>query len=134
MPTAFLTAAVLLAQPASPMAVTPSGLQFLDLVAGLGPQPAKGRRCVVHYTGWLWERGRKGLVFDTSQGGDPLEFKLGQGQVIKGWEEGIAGMKVGGKRRLLVPAALGYGDRGTPDGTIPPGATLCFEVELVAVR
>lgn len=116
------------------MAVTPSGLQFLDLVAGHGPQPTKGRTCEVHYTGWIWERGRKGLVFDTTQGGDPLAFKLGKGQVIPGWEEGIASMKVGGKRRLLVPPGLGYGDRGTPDGTIPPGATLCFEVELVAVR
>ncbi|HJW34092.1 MAG TPA: FKBP-type peptidyl-prolyl cis-trans isomerase [Holophagaceae bacterium] len=131
----LMTAVLLLSQAPPKLTTTPSGLQFVDLKEGTGAQPAKGRRCVVHYTGWLWERGRKGLVFDTSrEGGEPIEFKVGKGEVIKGWDEGISTMKVGGKRRLIVPPALSYGSQGTPDGTIPPNATLCFEVELLALK
>ncbi|MBI3131807.1 MAG: FKBP-type peptidyl-prolyl cis-trans isomerase [Acidobacteria bacterium] len=131
---ALLVAALLLSQPSADLTTTATGLRYTDLKVGTGATPAQGQRCVVHYTGWLWERGRKGLVFDTSQGGDPLEFRIGKGQVIPGWDEGIGTMKVGGRRRLLVPAALAYGSAGTPDGAIPPNATLCFEVELVGLR
>lgn len=132
---ALLVAALLLSQPSADLTATASGLRYSDLKVGTGATPAKGQRCVVHYTGWLWERGRKGPVFDTSrEGGEPFEFRIGKGQVIPGWDEGISTMKVGGKRRLLVPAPLAYGGNGTPDGVIPPNATLCFEVELLALR
>lgn len=127
-------AALLLSQAAAQLITTPSGLQYTELRVGTGTVPAKGQRCIVHYTGWLWERGRKGLVFDTTQGGEPIEFKVGKGAVIKGWDEGIGTLRVGGQRRLLLPPALAYGSKGTPDGAIPPNATLCFEVELVAVK
>ncbi len=133
-PTLPVAAILLMAQATAPWITAPSGLQYVDLKVGTGPQPTKGQRCVVHYTGWLWERGRKGLVFDTTQGGDPIDFKVGKGAVIKGWDEGIGTLRVGGKRRLLLPAALAYGSQGTPDGAIPPNATLCFEVELIAVK
>jgi len=115
------------------MTETPSGLQFEDTVAGTGASPAVGQKCVMHYTGWLWVTGAKGQKFDSSHDrGRPFEFPLGMGRVIKGWDEGVAGMKVGGKRTLLIPAQLGYGDRGA-GGIIPPGATLLFEVELLGV-
>ncbi len=131
----LLAATMLLSQSTSQLTTTPSGLQFVDLREGTGAQPVKGQRCVVHYTGWLWERGRKGLVFDTSrEGGEPIEFRVGKGEVIRAWDEGIATMRVGGKRRLIVPPALGYGSQGTPDGGIPPHATLCFEVELLTLK
>lgn len=114
---------------------TPGGVQVTELGVGTGAEAVPGRICAVLYKGWLWERGRKGLVFDTNQeSGEPFAFKLGKGSVIRGWEEGLRGMRVGGRRRLLVPPTLGYGARGTPDGPIPPGATLCFEIELVAVN
>jgi peptidylprolyl isomerase len=112
---------------------TPSGLEYDDTVVGTGASPQKGQTCVMHYTGWLWVNGAKGAKFDSSvDRGRPFEFPLGMGRVIKGWDEGVATMKVGGKRTLRIPPELGYGDRGAA-GVIPPGATLLFEVELLRV-
>jgi len=117
-----------------PMTKTSSGLQYEDTQAGSGASPARGQTCVMHYTGWLWVNGAKGAKFDSSvDRGKPFEFPLGQGRVIKGWDEGVASMKVGGKRTLLIPAELGYGARGA-GGVIPPNATLLFEVELLGVK
>ena len=117
------------------MTKTPSGLQYQDTVVGTGANPRTGQTCVMHYTGWLWENAAKGKKFDSSvDRGRPYEFPLGQGRVIKGWDEGIAGMKVGGKRTLLIPPALGYGARGYGGGLIPPNATLLFDVELLGVK
>ena len=114
--------------------MTPTGLKYQDLKEGDGPQPKNGQTCVVHYTGWLWEAGDKGKKFDSSvDRGQPFEFTLGMGRVIKGWDQGVATMKVGGKRLLLVPPQLGYGARGA-GGLIPPNATLLFEVELLGVK
>lgn len=118
----------------SKMEKTPSGLQYEDTRVGTGATPKKGQICVMHYTGWLWENGTKGKKFDSSvDRGQPFEFPLGQGQVIKGWDEGVATMKVGGKRTLLIPPQLGYGARGA-GGVIPPNATLLFEVELLGTK
>ena len=115
------------------METTPSGLSYEDTVVGTGPSPTRGQTCVMHYTGWLWVNGAKGAKFDSSlDRGQPFEFPLGMGRVIKGWDEGVASMQVGGKRTLLIPANLGYGDRGA-GGRIPPGATLLFEVELLRI-
>ena len=109
---------------------TPSGLQYVDLVEGTGPSPAAGDSCRVHYTGWL----ENGTKFDSSvDRGEPFTFPIGQGRVIKGWDEGVSTMKVGGKRKLTIPASLGYGARGA-GGVIPPGATLVFDVELLGIR
>ena len=109
---------------------TPSGLKYLDEVVGTGDEAKAGNRVSVHYTGTL-ESGRK---FDSSRDrGEPFEFDLGAGRVIRGWDEGVAGMRVGGKRRLVIPPELGYGSRGA-GSVIPPGATLVFEVELLGVR
>jgi peptidylprolyl isomerase len=117
------------------MTKTPSGLQYQDTVVGTGANPRTGQTCVMHYTGWLWENSAKGKKFDSSvDRGKPFEFPLGQGRVIKGWDEGVAGMKVGGKRTLLIPPELGYGARGTGGGLIPPNATLLFDVELLGVK
>ena len=116
------------------MTTTPSGLQYEDTQAGTGASPARGQTCVMHYTGWLWVNGAKGAKFDSSvDRGKPFEFPIGQGRVIKGWDEGVATMKIGGKRTLLIPAELGYGARGA-GGVIPPNATLLFEVELLGVK
>jgi peptidylprolyl isomerase len=116
------------------MIKTKSGLQYADDKEGAGDSPKAGRVCVMHYTGWLWENDAKGKKFDSSvDRGRPFEFTLGAGEVIKGWDEGVASMKVGGKRRLLIPPDLGYGKRGA-GGVIPPNATLLFEVELLGVK
>jgi peptidylprolyl isomerase len=114
------------------MTKTASGLAYEDTQEGTGASPTNGQTCVMHYTGWLWENNARGKKFDSSvDRGQPFTFKIGIGQVIKGWDEGIATMKVGGKRTLLIPSALGYGDRGFGGGLIPGGATLCFDVELL---
>ncbi len=110
---------------------TASGLQYEDLVVGKGATPQPGQTVVVDYVGTLAD----GTKFDASQDhGHPFEFPLGQGQVIKGWDEGVATMKVGGKRKLIVPPDLAYGPAGTPDGTIPPNATLTFVIDLHSVK
>ena len=116
------------------MTKTASGLQYEDTKPGTGAAPAKGQTCVMHYTGWLWENGTKGAKFDSSvDRGRPFTFPLGQGRVIKGWDEGVATMSQGGKRTLLIPPELGYGARGAGD-KIPPNSTLVFTVELVGVE
>ena len=115
------------------MTVSTSGLSHEDTLVGTGPSPAAGQTCVMHYTGWLWVDGQKGAKFDSSVDRGPFSFPLGQGRVIKGWDEGVASMKVGGKRTLLIPPELGYGARGAA-GVIPPNATLLFEVELLEAR
>ena len=113
-----------------PATTTASGLVFEDLVVGSGNSAAAGQKVSVHYTGWL----TNGTKFDSSKDrGEPFMFSLGRGEVIRGWDEGVSGMKVGGKRKLTIPAALGYGTRGA-GGVIPPNATLLFEVELLGVR
>jgi len=113
---------------------TSSGLKYIDVKAGTGAAPRAGQTCVMHYTGWLYENGKKGQKFDSSvDRGEPFEFKIGLHQVIAGWDEGVATMKVGGKRTLIIPPALGYGARGA-GSVIPPNATLLFDVELLAVK
>lgn len=110
---------------------TTSGLKYYDFVIGDGAAPTSGRPVVVHYTGWLLEGGK----FDSSlDRGDPFTFNIGAGQVIRGWDEGVMSMKVGGKRQLVIPPELGYGSRGAGGGIIPPNATLVFEVELLEVK
>jgi FKBP-type peptidyl-prolyl cis-trans isomerase FkpA len=113
---------------------TESGLQYEDTTVGEGAEAKAGQHVTVHYTGWLRnDDGTPGAKFDSSKDrNDPFEFSLGAGHVIKGWDEGVQGMKVGGARRLTIPAALGYGARGA-GGVIPPNATLIFDVELLAV-
>ncbi len=119
---------------AQPVMTTPDGLQIIDLKVGTGPSPKTGQTVVVHYTGWLYANGKKGAKFDSSlDRGQPFEFPIGKGQVIAGWDEGVATMKVGGKRTLIIPPALGYGSRGA-GGVIPPNATLIFNVELLGVK
>jgi FKBP-type peptidyl-prolyl cis-trans isomerase FkpA len=108
-------------------------LKMNDLTLGTGDTAAAGKKVTVHYTGWLDQNGARGKKFDSSKDrGDPFVFPLGQGHVIKGWDEGVAGMRVGGKRELTIPPELGYGARGA-GGVIPPNATLIFEVELLKV-
>ena len=121
-------------QPLPNMTTAPSGLQYADTVPGNGRAPRRGQTAVVHYTGWLYVNNAKGAKFDSSvDKGKPFEFKVGQGQVIKGWDEGVITMKTGGKRTLIIPAELGYGAQGSPPD-IPPNATLIFDVELIAVK
>ena len=112
---------------------TASGLQYDDITLGTGAEAKAGHHVSVHYTGWLFNDGVKGTKFDSSKDrGQPFGFSLGGGQVIKGWDEGVAGMKIGGTRHLVIPANLGYGSRGA-GGVIPPDATLLFEVDLLGV-
>lgn len=116
------------------MTTTASGLGYEDSQVGQGASPDKGQTCVMHYTGWLWVDEKKGAKFDSSlDRGRPFSFPLGMGRVIRGWDEGVATMKVGGKRTLLIPPGLGYGAAGA-GGVIPPNATLLFEVELLELR
>lgn len=113
------------------MPTMPSGLAFEDTVTGQGETATKGQQVTVHYTGWLLHDGVQGAKFDSSKDRrDPFVFKLGAGMVIQGWDEGVAGMCVGGIRNLIIPPALGYGVRGA-GGVIPPNATLQFEIELL---
>ncbi len=123
-----------MAQAAGATITTPSGLKITDTKVGVGATPKPGQICVMHYTGWLYEGGAKGRKFDSSvDRGQPFEFPLGRRQVIAGWDEGVATMKVGGKRTLIIPPELGYGARGA-GGVIPPNATLIFDVELLDVK
>ena len=120
------------AQTAGKPMTTASGLQIIDGKVGTGASPKTGQTCVMHYTGWLYENGQKGKKFDSSvDRNEPFEFPIGQRRVIAGWDEGVASMKVGGKRTLIIPPELGYGARGA-GGVIPPNATLMFDVELLA--
>ncbi|MBY0259536.1 FKBP-type peptidyl-prolyl cis-trans isomerase [Methylobacterium sp.] len=132
-----LTGALILAMTASASAetiTTPSGLQYRDEVVGTGPEPKAGQKVSVHYTGWLDEGGKPGKKFDSSRDrGTPFTFTLGAGQVIAGWDTGVATMKIGGKRTLIIPPDQGYGARGA-GGLIPPNATLIFDVELLGAR
>ena len=113
------------------MQTTDSGLQYEDTVPGSGKQAEAGTPVTVHYTGWLYDTGEKGTKFDSSKDrNDPFAFDLGAGHVIKGWDEGVQGMKEGGTRVLVIPPHLGYGARGA-GGVIPPDATLMFEVHLL---
>ncbi|MEK6246447.1 MAG: FKBP-type peptidyl-prolyl cis-trans isomerase [Pseudomonadota bacterium] len=116
-----------------PATTTASGLIIDDTVVGAGKTAVAGQKVTVHYTGWLFYGGERGKKFDSSKDrGDPFGFPLGAGHVIKGWDEGVQGMKVGGRRTLTIPPELGYGARGA-GGAIPPNATLIFEVELLGV-
>ncbi len=134
-----IAASAIAQQPASPAPEPPeAALLVTDVVKGIGDEALPGMIVIVHYTGWLYDplasdhRGRK---FDSSrERGQPLSFPLGGGRVIRGWEQGIPGMRVGGTRKLVIPPALAYGERGAGNGVIPPGATLLFEVELLAVE
>ena len=107
-----------------------SGLSYIDIMTGSGASPKPGDKVVVHYTGWLLD----GKKFDSSvDRGTPFSFKIAAGQVIKGWDEGVLNMKTGGKRKLIIPADLGYGERGA-GGVIPPNATLVFDVQLIEIK
>ncbi|GJE26068.1 FKBP-type peptidyl-prolyl cis-trans isomerase [Methylobacterium organophilum] len=133
-----LTGALVLAMTASASAAEPvklpSGLSYTDEVVGTGPAPQAGQKVTVHYTGWLDQGGQKGKKFDSSRDrGQPFTFTIGAGQVIQGWDEGVASMKTGGRRILVIPPELGYGPRGA-GGVIPPNATLIFDVELIGAK
>ncbi|MGB6652243.1 MAG: FKBP-type peptidyl-prolyl cis-trans isomerase [Xanthobacteraceae bacterium] len=119
---------------AQPVTTTASGLGIIDTKVGTGASPKPGQTVVVHYTGWLYENGKRGKKFDSSvDRGQPFEFPIGKGQVIAGWAQGVATMKVGGKRTLIIPPNLGYGANGA-GGVIPPNATLIFDVELLRIK
>ncbi len=121
------------AEGAGKMTELADGLQYTDSVVGNGDEATAGHKVSVHYTGWLYSNGQKGRKFDSSvDRGQPFQFTLGAHQVIRGWDEGVAGMKVGGKRTLVIPPDLAYGQRGA-GGVIPPNATLTFDVELLKV-
>jgi peptidylprolyl isomerase len=137
----LFVSAILLAFAVAPLSAlaagevtTPSGLRIIDVKVGTGPVPQAGQVVTVNYTGWLFVDGKKGKKFDSSlDRGQPISFTLGQGQVIKGWDEGLATMHVGGQRTLIIPPDLGYGASGA-GGVIPPGATLIFEVDLLGAK
>lgn len=130
----FLPSTPATAQAVGKTMTTSSGLQIIDSHMGSGATPKTGQICVMHYTGWLYQNGAKGKKFDSSvDRGEPFEFPIGRHQVIAGWDEGVATMKVGGKRTLIIPPELGYGARGA-GGVIPPNATLIFDVELLDVK
>lgn len=133
--TALLTGLMLTTSVAfAKVITTKSGLKYEDTVVGKGVEAVSGKTVFVHYTGWLDEKGKHGKKFDSSlDRGKPFSFPLGAGMVIKGWDEGVAGMKVGGKRTLMIPANLGYGARGA-GAAIPPNADLIFDVELLDVK
>jgi peptidylprolyl isomerase len=119
---------------AQPVTATPSGLKIIDVKVGTGPSPRTGQTVTVNYTGWLYVGGKKGDKFDSSfDAGKPFSFPIGNHQVIAGWDEGVATMKVGGKRTLIIPPDLAYGSRGA-GGVIPPNATLIFDVDLLGVK
>jgi FKBP-type peptidyl-prolyl cis-trans isomerase FkpA len=133
-------AALIAACGGKPVAVSTPGastMQSVDLKAGAGPEIAAGKIAVVQYTGWLYEASapdNKGKQFDSSRSaGQPFRFPVGTGQVIKGWDQGVLGMKIGGSRRLIIPADMAYGDSGA-GGVIPPGATLIFDIDLVGIE
>ena len=131
---ALIAPTAAMAQAAGATVTTPSGLKITDTRVGTGATPKAGQICVMHYTGWLYEGGAKGKKFDSSvDRGQPFEFPIGRRQVISGWDEGVATMKVGGKRTLIIPPELGYGARGA-GGVIPPNAVLIFDVELLGVH
>ena len=136
-------AMLLIVGAAAPVTMTATAAQaaqqdqfkIIDVKSGTGAVAKPGQKVTVNYTGWLYEHGTKGKKFDSSlDHGTPFTFALGAGNVIPGWDKGVVGMKVGGKRTLIIPSDLGYGAAGTPDGTIPPGATLIFDVELLKVQ
>ena len=137
----LFVSAILLALAVAPLSAlaagevtTPSGLRIIDVKPGTGPVPQAGQTVTVNYTGWLFVDGKKGKKFDSSlDRGQPFSFTIGQGQVIKGWDEGVGTMHVGGKRTLIIPPDLGYGASGA-GADIPPGATLIFEVDLISVK
>ena len=130
----FLASTPATAQAVGKTMTTSSGLQIIDSKMGSGATPKTGQICVMHYTGWLYQNGAKGKKFDSSvDRGEPFEFPIGRHQVIAGWDEGVATMKVGGKRTLIISPELGYGARGA-GGVIPPNATLIFDVELLDVK
>lgn len=115
----------------------PSAFSHTDLLQGSGAAAHRGALLTVHYTGWLYDSSKpdnKGRMFDSSVSLEPFTFRLGAGEVIRGWDQGFEGMRVGGKRRLVIPPALGYGSMGTPDGSIPGNAGLVFDMELIDVR
>jgi peptidylprolyl isomerase len=132
-----VTAGTLINQPAARaqhVTMTSDGLGIIDTKVGTGATPKPGQTVVVHYTGWLYNNGQRGKKFDSSvDRGQPFEFPLGKGQVIPGWDEGVATMKIGGERTLIIPPSLGYGSNGA-GGVIPPNATLLFDVKLLAVK
>jgi FKBP-type peptidyl-prolyl cis-trans isomerase FkpA len=120
----------------APVAPAPQ-LKIIDVKVGTGAEAVSGQTVRVHYTGWLYKElapKQRARQFDSSAGREPLEFQLGAGRVIKGWDQGVAGMKVGGKRTLIIPAELAYGKRGAGGGMIPPDAELIFDVELLGVK
>ena len=137
----IFVSAILLALAIAPLSAlaasevtTPSGLRIIDVKPGTGPVPKAGQTVTVNYTGWLFVNGKKGKKFDSSlDRGQPFSFTLGQGQVIKGWDEGLATMHVGGQRTLIIPPALGYGASGA-GGDIPPNSTLIFDIDLLSVK
>src|SRR5271167_1363120 len=137
----FFVSAIFLALAVAPLSAlaagevtTPSGLRIIDVKPGTGPAPQAGQTVTVNYTGWLFVDGKKGKKFDSSlDRGEPFSFTIGQGQVIKGWDEGVATMHVGGQRTLIIPPDLGYGASGA-GADIPPGATLIFEVDLISAK